>query len=53
MTISALFVRSLEDGTAVYMLKLDDPEHLDAPITVQAVCFDGEIVLAEPVKAED
>ena len=52
MTISALFLRSLPDGTSVYLVRLDDPEH-NTSILVETACFKGEIVLAEPISTED
>ena len=53
MSIRAEFIKQLEDGTALYRITLEDADHLEQAIRVEAAVFKGEIVLVEPLKNED
>jgi hypothetical protein len=52
MTITAQFVRQSEDGTVTYRVTLVDAEHLSEPIDVEALIFEGDIFLCEPITDE-
>jgi hypothetical protein len=53
MTVTAQFVTQSEDGTCTYILRLDDPEHLSEPVLVEALAFEGDFVLVDPIRTNE
>ena len=52
MTINATLIQKHDDGCVTYRIELIDPDNLDNPVRAEAVIFNGEFELMEPIHDE-